>query len=471
MANIKFSQFTNDTNPNSSSFFVGYNSVSNLNVRVSKANLLTSLGAITGTGTTNYLPKFTGASALGNSLLFDNGTNVGIGTATPAYLLDVNGTARVSGILSATAGLNNTGVASNSWALSSLEGLAIKGTVINGISTITTYLDDSSIIIGSGISQKTGITINGQTSVSGSSFLVTTGGATRLTIGATGAATFSSSVTTGGQVLVNTGTVNQNTKISGSQISMSRTSDAADVVYFSKNTDLGVEGTANINGYNGIQFRTQGAGTVKATITETGNFTTTLDATINGVLVGRGGGNVSTNTAIGYQSLFSNNDTHAEYNTAIGYESLVTLNSDQAINNTAVGFQSGNSIDEGFDNTAIGSNALKNSGKYDGNTAIGSASLYNSNGDFNTALGFNSGYDLSSGQNNIFIGKGQNSIASMNGTTMIGVGDIADGDNQMRFGSASVENGMINSEDEWGYNAKWRVYINGSPYYIPLQNA
>jgi hypothetical protein len=39
---------------------------------------------ITGSGTTNYLPKFTGASTLGNSLVYDNGTNVGIGTASPS---------------------------------------------------------------------------------------------------------------------------------------------------------------------------------------------------------------------------------------------------------------------------------------------------------------------------------------------------------------------------------------------------
>jgi hypothetical protein len=35
-------------------------------------------GTITGTGTTNYLPKFTGASALGNSIVSDNGTRVTI---------------------------------------------------------------------------------------------------------------------------------------------------------------------------------------------------------------------------------------------------------------------------------------------------------------------------------------------------------------------------------------------------------
>jgi hypothetical protein len=46
---------------------------------------------ITGTGTTNFLPKFTGASALGNSQLFDNGTSFGVGTILPNEKISVNG--------------------------------------------------------------------------------------------------------------------------------------------------------------------------------------------------------------------------------------------------------------------------------------------------------------------------------------------------------------------------------------------
>jgi hypothetical protein len=45
--------------------------------------------AVLGSGTTNYIPKFTNANIIGNSLIFDNGTNVGIGTTTPSTRLDV----------------------------------------------------------------------------------------------------------------------------------------------------------------------------------------------------------------------------------------------------------------------------------------------------------------------------------------------------------------------------------------------
>lgn len=42
-------------------------------------------------GTENYLAKFTGANSIGNSQLFDNGTNVGIGTSSPTEKLEITG--------------------------------------------------------------------------------------------------------------------------------------------------------------------------------------------------------------------------------------------------------------------------------------------------------------------------------------------------------------------------------------------
>ena len=51
--------------------------------------------AITGTGTTNYVAKFTGTTVLANSSIFDDGTNVGIGTASPTVKLHVAGNAKI----------------------------------------------------------------------------------------------------------------------------------------------------------------------------------------------------------------------------------------------------------------------------------------------------------------------------------------------------------------------------------------
>ncbi|MFH1311027.1 MAG: hypothetical protein ABIH65_01325 [Nanoarchaeota archaeon] len=48
-------------------------------------------GNISGGGTTNYLTKFTGASTVGNSIIYDNGINVGIGVTNPRTKLSVGG--------------------------------------------------------------------------------------------------------------------------------------------------------------------------------------------------------------------------------------------------------------------------------------------------------------------------------------------------------------------------------------------
>ena len=48
-----------------------------------------SAGALSGSGTANYHAKWTTSSALGNSIAYDNGTNMGIGTASPTSILTV----------------------------------------------------------------------------------------------------------------------------------------------------------------------------------------------------------------------------------------------------------------------------------------------------------------------------------------------------------------------------------------------
>ena len=70
----------------------GYLSSTDWNTFNGKQSALTN--PVTGTGTTNYHAKFTGASTIGNSLIWDNGTNVGIGNTNTSYTLDVSGTGR-----------------------------------------------------------------------------------------------------------------------------------------------------------------------------------------------------------------------------------------------------------------------------------------------------------------------------------------------------------------------------------------
>lgn len=50
---------------------------------------------ITGVGTAGYLAKWTGTSAINSSLIYDNGTNIGIGTATPSEKLTVIGNIKI----------------------------------------------------------------------------------------------------------------------------------------------------------------------------------------------------------------------------------------------------------------------------------------------------------------------------------------------------------------------------------------
>lgn len=65
-------------------------------VRVATANSVS--------GTTNYVPKFTSANVIGNSQIFDNGTNVGINTNSPNTKLQITSNS-AAGTVAATASI------------------------------------------------------------------------------------------------------------------------------------------------------------------------------------------------------------------------------------------------------------------------------------------------------------------------------------------------------------------------------
>jgi hypothetical protein len=92
----------------------------------SNFGLINSTGVGVSYGTINYLPKYTGTTNLGNSIIYDDGTNVGIGTTSPTFKLDIN---------ASTTALN-VGNSRNS-----VLALATLGkTVTSGYGTVDNYL-------------------------------------------------------------------------------------------------------------------------------------------------------------------------------------------------------------------------------------------------------------------------------------------------------------------------------------------
>jgi hypothetical protein len=85
---VKFSQFTG-SGVGSNIYFAGYNSALGTNVKVSYTDLAASISP--GSGTTNYVSKWTSSTALGNSLIYENGTRIGINTDSPNFPLTRNG--------------------------------------------------------------------------------------------------------------------------------------------------------------------------------------------------------------------------------------------------------------------------------------------------------------------------------------------------------------------------------------------
>jgi len=144
-------------------------------------------------------------------------------------------------------------------------------------------------------------------------------------------------------------------------------------------------------------------GGVVTTGTQTfaGAKTFSVDATINTLTVGLGGGANASNTAMGYQALSSN--TTGILNTAIGYQALNANTT--ASNNAAVGRSALYSNTTGANNTAIGNYALFSNTTSSNNSAFAYQALYNNTtGNSNTALGYQALYYNTTGSANIGVG-------------------------------------------------------------------
>jgi len=159
------------------------------------------------------------------------------------------------------------------------------------------------------------------------------------------------------------------------------------------------------------------------------------DAKINELTIGKGGGNILSNVALGDSSL-QNNATGSD-NTAVGTKALfknttgavnvavgrLTLyNNITGIDNTAIGGQALFANDSGSINTAVGDWSLLNNTHGNYNTALGGRALltnstgiansgigvsalrFSQSGDYNTALGYAAGVTVISGRANTLLG-------------------------------------------------------------------
>lgn len=186
--------------------------------------------------------------------------------------------------------------------------------------------------------------------------------------------------------------------------------------------------------------------------TLTGNLAISGSATIQGLTVGKGGGAVSTNTAIGASALSTNsagtrntavgstagsgitgsrntvlgdnilagstsgNDnvgigdfTMRAYtgsgSTAVGAQAMANGSANTGDNNTAIGSGSLNANASGASNTAVGGSALTSNTTASQNTAVGYTALTaNTTGTQSCALGVGAGAANTTGSGNIFIG-------------------------------------------------------------------
>ena len=180
-------------------------------------------------------------------------------------------------------------------------------------------------------------------------------------------------------------------------------------------------GTTQLNSVPyALYARSSGGDFVDLTTDQTiaGTKTFNEEAIINGVRVGKGGGSLVNNTAMGKAALIVN--TTGDYNAAYGPDAL-TANT-VGNYNSAYGMWSLSENVNGSDNSAYGVQSLKFNIDGSTNSAFGVGALYtNISGNQNTAIGYGAGQAFT-GDSNTALGAGSGTPYNLNLTNTTTVG-------------------------------------------------
>ena len=131
-------------------------------ITINTSGLQTSLtNPVTGTGTAAYIAKWSSSSGLSNSLIYDNGTNIGIGTTSPSAQLHVIGTGNFSQALQ----VNGTGVSISGHNHTSSD-ISNFGSAVSGLLPTISNSGDNRVLTSTGsslgINAESNLTFDGQ---------------------------------------------------------------------------------------------------------------------------------------------------------------------------------------------------------------------------------------------------------------------------------------------------------------------